>query len=81
MRHPRVRFILVADNMEFPLRGGLASDLMASDLMAGLAASSGPSGWPSNALPYVGATPSSTISFDPLWRRAFWAGADDWRSV
>lgn len=63
-RYPRIRFILVADNMEFPVRGGLASDLM-----AGLNGGSGPSGWPSNALLYVGATPSSTISYDPVVSR------------
>lgn len=42
---------------------------LASDLMAGLTGGSGPSGWPSNALLYVGATPSSTISFDPVLSR------------
>lgn len=63
-RYPRIRFILVADNMEFPLRGGLAADLM-----AGLTGGSGPSGWPSNALLYVGASPSSTISYDPVVSR------------
>lgn len=50
--------------MEFPVRGSLASDLM-----AGINGSSGPSGWPSNALLYVGATPSSTISYDPVVSR------------
>ncbi len=36
---------------------------LAADLMAGLAGGSGPSGWPSNVLLYLGASPSSTVSF------------------
>lgn len=63
-RYPRIRFIIVADNLDLPLRGTLASELM-----AGLTGGTGPSGWPSNALLYVGASPSSTITFDSVVSR------------
>ncbi len=63
-RYPRIRFIIVADNMDLPLRGALASELM-----AGLTGSTGPAGWPSNALLYVGASPASTITFDSVVSR------------
>lgn len=63
-RYPRIRFILVADNVDMPLRGG-----MAADLMAGLTGGSGASGWPDNILLYVGVTPTSTLSFDPVVSR------------
>ena len=56
----------MADNVEFPLRG---PNGMAADLMAGLTGGFGPSGWPSNVLLYIGATPNSTISFDPIVSR------------
>lgn len=62
-RYPRLRFIIVADHVDFPLRGQLAADLM-----AGLSGS-GPSGWPSNTLLYMGATATSTINMDPIVSR------------
>lgn len=65
-RYPRIRFIIVVDNVEFPLRGSAG---LAADLLSGLTSGSGPSGWPSNALLYVGATPNSTITFDPIVSR------------
>ena len=65
-RYPRIRFIIVVDNVEFPLRG---SSGLATDMMAGLTGGSGPSGWPPNAILYVGATPSSTINFDRIVSR------------
>ncbi len=43
-RYPRLRFVLVADHVDFPLRGAAAADLM-----SGLTGS-GPSGWPANTL-------------------------------
>ena len=49
-RYPRIHFIIVVDNLDFPLRGGLAADLMAGLTVSG----SNASGWPSNALLYVG---------------------------
>ncbi|KAG1659329.1 hypothetical protein FOA52_010377 [Chlamydomonas sp. UWO 241] len=63
-RYPRIRFIIVADNVDMPLRGN-----MAADLMAGLSNGSGPAGWPSNVLLYIGVTPTSTLSFDPVVSR------------
>ena len=35
-RYPRVRFILVADHVDFPLRGALASDIMAGMVGGGV---------------------------------------------
>ncbi|GIL72705.1 hypothetical protein Vretimale_4412 [Volvox reticuliferus] len=60
-RYPRLRFILVADHVDLPMRG-------AADLMSGLAGS-GPSGWPSNTLLYMGASSTSAISYDPVVSR------------
>ena len=65
-RYPRLRFIIVADNVDLPLRGGSS---LATDLMSGLTGGSGPSGWPSNALLYVGASPTSTICYDHIVSR------------
>jgi predicted AAA+ superfamily ATPase len=63
-RYPRIRFILVLDHLELPVRGALAADLM-----NGLA-SGGSSQWPENCLLYVGASSSSAISFsDPIVSR------------
>lgn len=63
-RYPRVRFILVADHVELPLRGSAATDLM-----SGLSAAGG-SGWPSNTLLYLGASAASTVSrSDPFVAR------------
>ncbi|GBF92461.1 hypothetical protein Rsub_04565 [Raphidocelis subcapitata] len=64
-RYPRVRFILVADHLELPLRGSLLQDVC-----SGLSGAGG-SGWPSNTLLYVGASPGSTVTpSDPLVQRA-----------
>ncbi|GLC51367.1 hypothetical protein PLESTB_000494700 [Pleodorina starrii] len=62
-RYPRLRFVLVADHVDFPLRGSAAADLM-----SGLAGG-GPSGWPGNTLLYMGANSSSTLSYDPVVSR------------
>lgn len=62
-RYPRLRFVLAADHVDFPLRGGLASDLMSG--LSGL----GPSGWPSNTLLYMAATPASSVSYDSVVSR------------
>lgn len=56
-RYPRVRFILVADHVDFPLPRSAAADLC-----SGLSGGSGPSGWPDNTLLYMAASASSTIT-------------------
>ncbi len=43
-RYPRLRFVLVADHVDFPVRGAAAAELC-----SGLSGS-GPSGWPANTL-------------------------------
>mmetsp|Transcript_4838 Transcript_4838/g.10389 ORF Transcript_4838/g.10389 Transcript_4838/m.10389 type:complete len:497 (+) Transcript_4838:49-1539(+) len=63
-RYPRLRFIIVADNVNLPLSGTLASDLMSA-----LPGGTGPAGWPSNTLLYMGANPNSTITYDPVVSR------------
>eukprot|EP00798_Chlamydomonas_sp_ICE-L_P007960 gene7960-1176_t len=64
-RYPRVRFILVADNASLPVR----NPTLVADLMAGLSGSGG-SGWPSNCLLYMAASPDSTVSVsDPVVAR------------
>ncbi|KAJ9510215.1 hypothetical protein QJQ45_015694 [Haematococcus lacustris] len=62
-RYPRLRFVLVADHVDFPVRPTLAADLMAglSDV--------GAAGWPSNVLLYMAATASSTVGLDPVVAR------------
>ncbi|GFH24897.1 DUF815 domain-containing protein, partial [Haematococcus lacustris] len=62
-RYPRLRFVLVADHVDFPVRPALAADLMAglSDV--------GAAGWPSNVLLYMAATASSTVGLDPVVAR------------
>ena len=63
-RYPRIRFILVLDHLDLPLRGNLAADLL-NGLTEG-----GSSGWPDNCLLYCGASSSSAISYsDPLVSR------------
>ncbi|KAF5830680.1 hypothetical protein DUNSADRAFT_14195 [Dunaliella salina] len=63
-RYPRIRFILVADHMDFPVRSDIAMDLMAG--LSGV----GSSGWPSNTLLYMGVNSNATISStDPLISR------------
>ena len=60
-----MRFILVADHVDLPLRGGLLQDLA-----SGLGGAGG-SGWPANTLLYIGASASSTVSpSDPVVARA-----------
>ncbi|KAI8474492.1 MAG: hypothetical protein J3K34DRAFT_518218 [Monoraphidium minutum] len=74
-RYPRVRFILVADHVDLPLRASqyprvrfiLVAD---HDLSAGMAGAGG-SGWPANTLLYLGASSGSTVSpTDPVVQRA-----------
>jgi len=62
-RYPRLRFVVVADHVDMPLRGSTAADIM-----AGLS-STGASGWPSNTLLYLGASASSSVSLDPVVAR------------
>lgn len=63
-RYPRVRFILVADHVDLPLRGSAGTDLM-----SGLSAAGG-SGWPANTLLYLGASASSAVGrSDPIVSR------------
>lgn len=62
-RYPRLRFIIVADHVDFPLRGSLAADL------SGALTAGGPSGWPSNAILYVGVSATSTLSMDSVVSR------------
>ncbi|KAG2443031.1 hypothetical protein HYH02_009446 [Chlamydomonas schloesseri] len=62
-RYPRLRFVLVADHVDFPLRGAAAAELC-----SGLSGS-GPSGWPSNTLLYMGASASSALSYDAVVNR------------
>ena len=60
-----MRFILVADHVDLPLRGSLLQDLA-----SGLGGAGG-SGWPANTLLYIGASASSTVSpSDPVVARA-----------
>lgn len=60
-RYPRVRFVLVLDNLDLPVRGALAADLK-----WGLART-GASGWPSNTLLYCAVSAESTVRpDDPL---------------
>eukprot|EP00878_Enallax_costatus_P017062 GHUV01017914.1.p1 GENE.GHUV01017914.1~~GHUV01017914.1.p1 ORF type:complete len:556 (+),score=170.71 GHUV01017914.1:1048-2715(+) len=60
-RYPRVRFILVADHVDLPVRGSAATDLM-----TGLSAAGG-SGWPVNTLLYLGASAASAVGrSDPI---------------
>jgi len=63
-RYPRIRFILVADHMDFPLRSDIATDIMAG--LSGV----GSSGWPSNTLLYMGVNSNATVSStDPVISR------------
>ncbi|MEW5310001.1 MAG: hypothetical protein WDW38_001837 [Sanguina aurantia] len=62
-RYPRVRFVLVADHLDWPLRGAVANDLL-----SGLSGS-GPSGWPSNTILYAGASASNGVNYDSLTSR------------
>ncbi|GFR41273.1 hypothetical protein Agub_g1948, partial [Astrephomene gubernaculifera] len=63
-RYPRLRFILVADHLELPLRGAGVGELL-----GGLAGGGGAAGWPSNTLLYMGVSSSSTVSYDALVSR------------
>ncbi|KXZ56696.1 hypothetical protein GPECTOR_1g627 [Gonium pectorale] len=64
-RYPRLRFVLVADHVDFPLRGAAAADLCSG--LAG--AGAGPSGWPENTLLYMGVSSGSTLNYDPVVSR------------
>ncbi|KAG2499306.1 hypothetical protein HYH03_002884 [Edaphochlamys debaryana] len=59
-RYPRLRFVIVADHVDCPVRGAAAADLS-----AGLGRC-GPSGWPENTLLYMAASSSSTLSYDAV---------------
>lgn len=63
-RYPRLRFIIVADHIDFPIRGNVSADL-ATGLSGG-----GGAGWPENTLLYVGASANATIGYnDPIVSR------------
>lgn len=55
--------MLVADHLDWPLRGAVANDLL-----SGLSGS-GPSGWPSNTILYAGASASNGVNYDSLTSR------------